>query len=280
MKRDAYKVFGECLVFTLAFAILLGFVVACSDSDDKDLVGGASGDAGVIAITDKQIAGVAQKGPFVKGSSVVLKETSATGNLKPTGKEFFATTRSDSGDFVIEGLNLESQYVRLTATGYYKREYTGENSECQIRLNALTDVSEEDRVNINIFTHMEYARILKLVEKGMHFREAKQQAHADLEKNLGNVALRAFESLDVEGNEEDDEMLKDFSSIIDGCADLDDIDISSDKRCSVGQDFVDAFANSFGSSGKITNRLKVKGYPEHALTFCRLAIEDLLRSKY
>ena len=69
MKRYVYKVFGECLVFTLAFAILLGFVVACS---------------GVIAITDKQIAGVAQKGPFVKGSSVVLKETSAAGNLKPT----------------------------------------------------------------------------------------------------------------------------------------------------------------------------------------------------
>ena len=278
MRRDVYKFCGECLVFTLAFAILLGFVVACSDSDEN-IAGGASGDAGVIAITDKQIAGVAQKGPFVKGSSVVLKETSATGNLKPTGKEFFATTRSDSGDFVIEGLNLESQYVRLTATGYYKREYTGENSECQIRLNALSDVSEEDRVNINIFTHMEYARILKLVEKGMHFREAKQQAHADLEKNLGNVALRAFESLDVEGNEEDDEMLKDFSSIIDGCADLDDIDIPSDKRCTVGQNFIDAFANSFGSSGKIPTKLKVKGYPEHALTFCMFAIQEIFEGR-
>lgn len=278
MRRDVYKFCGECLVFTLAFAILLGFVVACSDSDEN-IAGGASGDAGVIAITDKQIAGVAQKGPFVKGSSVVLKETSATGNLKLTGKEFFATTRSDSGDFVIEGLNLESQYVRLTATGYYKREYTGENSECQIRLNALSDVSEEDRVNINIFTHMEYARILKLVEKGMHFREAKQQAHADLEKNLGNVALRAFESLDVEGNEEDDEMLKDFSSIIDGCADLDDIDIPSDKRCTVGQNFIDAFANSFGSSGKIPTKLKVKGYPEHALTFCMFAIQEIFEGR-
>lgn len=274
MKRDVYKFCGECLVFTLAFAILLGFVVACSDSDEN-IAGGASGDAGVIAITDKQIAGVAQRGPFVKGSSVVLKETSAAGNLKPTGKEFFATTRSDSGDFVIDDINLESQYVRLTATGYYKREYSGENSECQIRLNALSDVSEENRVNINIFTHMEYARILKLVEKGKSFSEAKKQAHADLEKIVGNVPLRSFESLDVEGNEVDDEMLKRLSTMIDGCAYNDNEDIPSDKRCSVGQDFIDAFANSFGSSGKITNRLKVKGYPEHAMTLCIYAITEV-----
>ncbi len=70
MKRDAYKVVGECLVFTLAFAILLGFVVACSG--DNDVAGGSSVDSGVVAITNKQIAGVAQKGPFVKGSSVIL----------------------------------------------------------------------------------------------------------------------------------------------------------------------------------------------------------------
>ena len=58
------------------------------------------------------------------GSNIVLKETSAEGNLVATGREFFATTRSDQGDFVIDDINLESQYVRLTATGYYKSETT------------------------------------------------------------------------------------------------------------------------------------------------------------
>ena len=278
MKRDVYKFCGECLVFTLAFAILLGFVVACSDSDEN-IAGGASGDAGVIAITDKQIAGVAQKGPFVKGSSVVLKETSATGNLKPTGKEFFATTRSDSGDFVIDGINLESQYVRLTATGYYKREYSGENSECQVSLNALSDVSDGNRININMFTHIEYARVLKLMEKGKSFHEAKNQAHAEWEKIVGDVPLRAFEYLNIEGNEDDDKALKLLSTTVDGCAYNDNEDIPSDKRCTVGQDFIDAFANSFGSSGKIPTKLKVKGYPEHALTFCMFAIQEIFEGR-
>jgi hypothetical protein len=267
MKRDVYKFCGECLVFTLAFAILLGFVVACSDSDDKDFVGGASGDAGVIAITDKQIAGVAQKGPFVKGSSVVLKETSAAGDLKPTGKEFFATTRSDSGDFVIDDINLESQYVMLKAIGYYKRESTGKNSECQIRLNALSDVSNRDRVNINVFTHLEYARVLKLIEKGMPFREAKKQAHTDWLNAFDKKHLEEeFEDLDINGSRPDDEALGLLSLWIDNCA-FNEF-VPSDKRCTVGQNFVDAFADSFAKSGKLPFDLNVKDFPKDAMRFC------------
>ena len=271
MKRDAYKVVGECLVFTLAFAILLGFVVACSG--DKDVAGGSSVDSGVIAITNKQIAGVAQKGPFVLGSSIVLKETSAAGNLKPTGKEFFATTRSNAGDFVIEGLNLESQYVRLTATGYYKREVTGKNSECQVRLNALSDVSNRDRININVFTHLEYARVLKLIEKGMPFREAKKQAHADWLNAFDKKHFdEEFEDLDVNGSRPDDEALRLLSSWIDNCAFNEDI--PSDKRCTVGQNFVDAFADSFAKSGKLPDDLNVEDYPMNSMLLCWFLLSD------
>ncbi|WP_295858359.1 hypothetical protein [uncultured Fibrobacter sp.] len=271
MKRDAYKVVGECLVFTLAFAILLGFVVACSG--DNDVAGGSSVDSGVIAITNKQIAGVAQKGPFVLGSSIVLKETSAAGNLKPTGKEFFATTRSNAGDFVIEGINLESQYVRLTATGYYKREVTGENSECQVRLNALSDVSNRDRVNINVFTHLEYARVLKLIEKGMPFREAKKQAHTDWLNVFDKKHLdEDFEDLDVNGSKPDDEALRQLSSWIDNCAFNEDI--PSDKRCTVGQNFVDAFADSFAKSGKLPDDLNVEDYPRNSMLVCWFLLSD------
>ena len=273
MKRDVYKVFGECLALTLAFAILLGFVVACSDSDDKDVAGGSSVDSGVIAITNKQIAGVAQKGPFVVGSNIVLKETSADGSLEPTGKEFFATTRSDSGDFVIDNINLESQYVRLTATGYYKRETTGEISECQVRLYALSDVSNRDHININMFTHLEYGRVLNLMEKGMSFHEAKKQAHTDWLNAFGEKHFgEEFEDLDVNGSGADDEALKRLSWSIDGCTF--NGEISSDKRCSAGQSFIDAIADSFARSGKLPTELKVKDYPELLLELCLLSIRD------
>ena len=256
MKRDAYKVFGECLVFTLAFAILLGFVVACSDSDDKDFVGGASGDAGVIAITDKQIAGVAQKGPFVKGSNIVLAETSADGSLKPTGKEFFATTRTDKGDFQIDGINLESQFVRLKATGYYKRETTGENTVCQISLRALSDIRDRDQVNINILTHLEYDRTLYLVEHGKTFVEAKKQARKEWMEQFGyNNLADDFEDLDIGNDGEADKALEQISAHFDECmfgeycGSICAYETNND--CSGVQAGIDDLARVFSTSGEL-----------------------------
>ena len=46
-------------------AVMAVFAVACSTKNDVS--GGASGDMGIVA---KDIAGEAQKGPFVKGSAV------------------------------------------------------------------------------------------------------------------------------------------------------------------------------------------------------------------
>ena len=52
-----------------AFAFASAFVVACSDGDKT--AGGTTEDAGIIA--DLNVAGVTQKGPFVKGSAVMVQ---------------------------------------------------------------------------------------------------------------------------------------------------------------------------------------------------------------
>jgi hypothetical protein len=186
---------------------------ACSDSN----MAGTSEEAeGIVAIADKELAGVVQKGPFVTGSSIVLKETSASGNFKPTGREFFATTRSDKGDFKIDGINLESQYVRITATGYYKREQTGENSACQISLNALSDISNRDQVNVNVLTHLEYDRTLKLIKKGKSFTEAKKQARQELMKTFYYDDLAEdSENLNINNSGDADKALKKISTFVD-----------------------------------------------------------------
>ncbi|MBR4783826.1 MAG: hypothetical protein IK012_01030 [Fibrobacter sp.] len=224
-----------------------------------DTTAGTSEEAeGIVALKDKDVAGVAQKGPFVRGSSVVLKETSKAGNLKPTGREFFAMTRSNDGDFQIDGLNLESQYVRLTATGYYKRETTGENSECQISLNALADLSKTDRVNINILTHLEYDRTLELVKKGNSFDEAKKQAHRELMRFFNFEYLvdeGKSESLDVTGDGEADRALEKISSFMDlnsffyasNC--LDDDHCASLEYCLRVQEFLDDFFDILDGKG-------------------------------
>ena len=273
MKRDVYKFCGECLVFTLAFAILLGFVVACSDSDDKDFVGGASGDAGVIAITNKQIAGVAQKGPFVKGSEVVLRETSAEGNLEPTGREYTTVTINDKGDFKFDSLDLVSQYVLLSAEGYYIHDgevyFNDDNrseeekrfSECPMRLDAVSDLRKRETVNINLLTHFEYKRVLNLIKSGKNFVEAKRQASTEVMNAFGvDVDVSSSEDLNIFNTSDADRTLFNISLLLDESSSWEFWDGTSDEwggpeilleniDCSKLQAYIDAFANDFADDG-------------------------------
>jgi len=279
MKNNLHKNWMRDFACATSFAVLAAVAVGCSDSGN-DVAGGASGDAGIIAISDKQIAGVAQKGPFVKGSNVVLKETSAKGNLEPTGREFFATTRSDEGDFVIDGISLESQFISLTATGYFKRENTGENSKCQVRLNALSDISNRDKVNINVLTHIEYGRILKLTEKGKSFDEAQKQAHGELFSALGREsAADDAENLDVTGSREDDRLLESFSTLVDECAFS--LSAGGSDECLAGQEFMDVLAQAFARNGKLFDDLdhyETKIYSQQDMYLCLFSFQDFLES--
>lgn len=270
MKRDAYKVFGECLVFTVAFAILLGFVVACSNSDDEDLVGGASGDAGVIAITNKQIAGVAQKGPLVEGSSVVLRETSAEGNLKPTGREYYTTITGDKGEFAIDSINLESQYVLLSAEGYYTHEYGDyQLSECQMRLDAVSDLANRNTSNINLLTHFEYKRVLNLFKSGKSFAEAKRQAMTEVFAAFGvNMEAPLAEDLNIFNTTEGDRTLYNLSLFVDDRELWDpwEGELNSDEEwehwtnpdrvnCPNLQKFIDGIADDFADDGVLSDTI-------------------------
>lgn len=203
-----FKFRGMWPVLSLGVALC-----ACSENNTA----GTSEEAeGIVAVVDKDLAGVVQKGPFVTGSSIVLKETSAEGNFRPTGRMFYATTRSDSGDFKIDGLNLESQYVRLEAIGYYKREKTAENSVCQVSLRALSDINNREQINVNVLTHLEYDRTLALIKKGKTFAEAKKQARQELMKTFYYDDLAEdSENLNINNSGDADKALKKISTFVD-----------------------------------------------------------------
>ena len=171
---------------------------ACSDND---VAGGASGDAGVVAIKDRDIAGVSQKGPFVTGSAVTVQELDGI-TLKQTGKSFKGTIKSDKGDFAIKDINLSSQYAILEASGYYRDEISGKKSTGTVTLYALTDLSNRKTVNINLLTHLEYERVKYLVtQKKKSIAEAKAQA--------ANEILSSF---DINGEFAESEDLNIFES--------------------------------------------------------------------
>ena len=177
--------------------VVMFLLAACSD-DPK--VGGTEEDAGIIAIENKTVSGVSQKGPFVNGSSVKLYEMDGE-TLAPTGKSFPGKIASDDGRFTVPSISLASQYALLEANGYFRNEITGGKSNGTITLNALTDLSDREKVNINLLTHLEYERALYLVGTGVKVSEAKKQAESEI--------LDAFE---IKGEFENSEDLDIFSS--------------------------------------------------------------------
>ena len=112
MKNSLLKTIKKGLYSVLSLAFISIAVTACFDG----YAGGSSDDEGIIAISDKSVAGVSQKGPFMQGSTVTVQELNGK-TLTQTGKSFKGTIKSNKGDFVINNINLKSQYAILEATG-------------------------------------------------------------------------------------------------------------------------------------------------------------------
>ena len=152
---------------------------------DSDIGGGNTEpvvlDSEMIAVSLDEVSGVTQKGPFLMGSKVLIHELSNGRSLKQTGNSFNGKIVNDNGQFKINAQTLVSQYILLSASGYYKNEITGENSKSELTLFALTDVSNRNTVNVNLLTHLEYDRVVYLVtEKKMKVGEAKKQAQKEI----------------------------------------------------------------------------------------------------
>lgn len=122
--------------------------------------------------------GYVQKGPFIVGSSIIISELSS--DLEPTGRVFPTQIDNNTGKFELPNVELESQYVQMKADGFYFNERTGELSETQLTFYSLVDITDLESFNINVLSHLEKDRIVKLMEAGMEFMEAKRKAKNDV----------------------------------------------------------------------------------------------------
>ena len=166
---------GILWVMSLAFVSIV--VTACSD-DDSGFAGGSTEDAGIIA--DLNVAGVTQKGPFVKGSVVTVQGIDCK-TLELTDEHFESKVKSDKGDFTVEDVSLKSTCALFEVTGIYRNEISGKKSSEKLTLHALTDLKDRKNVNINVLTELEYERLMFLVtEEKMAFADAKKQAEKEV----------------------------------------------------------------------------------------------------
>jgi uncharacterized protein (TIGR02145 family) len=188
------------LLATLLFLSLFG---ACTSSNDGGFAGGTTEDAGIIA--DLNVAGLTQKGPFVKGSAVTVQGIDCK-TMKFTDEFFEGSVKSDKGEFVVDSVTLSSTCAMFEVSGCYLNELTGKKSTEKLTLHALTDLKDRKNVNINVLTELEYERVMNLVtEKGETFAEAKKQAEKEVLASFNiNGDVAKFEDLNIlekgEGN--------------------------------------------------------------------------------
>ncbi|MBR5413553.1 MAG: fibrobacter succinogenes major paralogous domain-containing protein [Fibrobacter sp.] len=163
-------------LFVSAFMGMSVMFAACSSDDDDRVSGGVSEDAGFVA----DVAGVAQKGPFVKGSAVTVRGIDCK-TLEFTDQVFEGAVKSDKGDFALDSVALDTSCAVVEVTGKYLNEVSGKKSSGELTLRALTDLKDRENVNVNLLTNLEYERVMFLVkEKNKTLAKAKTQAEKEV----------------------------------------------------------------------------------------------------
>lgn len=125
-------------------------------------------------ITGGSITGVAQKGPYLQGSTYRIMPLDGE-TLQFIGDTLTESFNNSQGTYVFCDLEMPSQYAMLEANGYYRSELTGNKSNLQMTIGAIVDVQKG--ANINMLTNLEYERVKYLVQnEGYNIAGAKKRA--------------------------------------------------------------------------------------------------------
>jgi len=188
----------------LALLIMMVFVAACG--------GGGNAQNGTTA----GINGAAQKGPFIKGSTITIQELDS--RLSPTGVTFNVQTTDDSGRFSLDS-KVQSPYVEVIAEGYYFDEVTGALSSAPLTLRAIAEASSLATVNVNILTTLERNRLVNLMNNGMSFQDAKTRAESDVLQAFHITdGVSRFEAMDISRQGDQNAILLAVSSLLESIA--------------------------------------------------------------
>ena len=162
---------------------MMAMLQSCSSNDDLD----------GYTPTNFNVGGKVEKGPFVRGTAIQMQPLDA--DLDETGESFTSTITDNEGTFTFGSKLLKSPYIKLSASGYYFNEVTGELSKGTLALNAVANLQNAADVNLNILSHLKYQRVMDLVAKdGKSFKEANKQAQEEVLKTFG---LEKYAKTDV-----------------------------------------------------------------------------------
>lgn len=142
------------------------------------------------------IEGKIQKGPFLRGTNIVIRELN--NRLEQTGNSFSTQTEDNTGLFRAS-MELTSPFAEVIATGHYFNEITGELSNSPLTLRAIVNFSESPTVNVNVMTSLTRGRIRELVKNGSAINDAKIKAEQELARffHFDENTIKDYQTLDI-----------------------------------------------------------------------------------
>ncbi|MFR9641755.1 MAG: hypothetical protein SNH41_06565 [Rikenellaceae bacterium] len=189
--------------FTLILTIIATIVCIACNEDDLD--SNNPGD------NDQAVEGYIQKGPFITGTSVDVKELNSS--LNSTGKTFSSQITNDFGNFKVSYAS-EEVFAEFVADGYYFNEVEGELSESKLTLRAISKMDQS--TNINILTSLQVDRIRQLLQDGKSYDSALAQSKGEVLAlfNINESEVENFSNMNITKSGASNSILLAISSIL------------------------------------------------------------------
>jgi uncharacterized protein YjdB len=211
---------------------------------------------------------LAQKGPLIAGSTVIVQEL--TSALGPTGRQYTFQISSDMGSFASTA-SYSAPYLSATATGYYFDEVANGLSAGTVTLNAYADLTTDSTLNINLLTTLAYSRIQRLVSGGQALAAARSQAEREVLAafNIPATDYASFGGLDVAGNRNADHILTAISTLL----------VYGNSSGALSQ-LIANIQNDIAANGRITNAATLSALQNAAGKVDPVAVASNLTGRY
>ena len=193
------------------------------------------------------IQGKVEKGPFISGSDISIQPMDE--KLQVLGGIYNTYITDDLGNFVLGSKKFQTPYAEFMANGYFFNEVKGELSNGTLTLRALVDLRSNTTANVNILTHLKYARIKNLVSQGKKFSEANTQAQKELlnEFGLGAYTANDASSFSIIAGTDESAALIVISSLL-----------LMDRTEAALTEYLSKISSAFGANGKFTDEIKAQ----------------------
>jgi len=165
---------GRGYIWPIIYLISIVTVVGCSGED---------GTIGTGENPQTKVAGVAQKGPFLRGQTVTIYPLLSNGNIDLNVSPITGVT-TNMGHFEFEGEIGRAYYITLF--GLYYNEVLARQSTAGLRLNAIYvhSTTESPFVSVNVLTHIIHEKVLRLMSEGHDAKSAISIAELNMQDQI------------------------------------------------------------------------------------------------